>query len=298
MNLRSMLFVPGDSDRKMSKIADSDADAIILDLEDSVSKDRTHIARDMVREFMSATPDRSRRQLWVRINPLDTDLALPDLAGIMAGAPDGILLPKPDDAGDAVTLAHYLSALEAREGLELGQTKILAVATETAHTLFTLHSYVGATDRLYGMTWGAEDLSAALGAFTNQAPDGSGYDDIFKLARSLCLAACKAAEVEPIGSVYPDFRDSDGLAAEARHDRQSGFTGKIAIHPAQVPIINDAFTPSADEVAHARRVIQIFDDNPGAGTLAMDGKMLDMPHLKQARTILEMARMAAERAAG
>ena len=298
MSLRSMLFVPGDSERKMGKIAESDADAIILDLEDAVSKDRTAIARDMVREFMAATPDRAKRQLWVRINPLAMDLALPDLAGIMAGAPDGIVLPKPDDAGDAVTLDHYLSALETREGLELGATRILAVATETAHTLFTLHSYVGATARLYGMTWGAEDLSAAFGAFTNQAPDGSGYDDIFKLARSLCLAACKAAEVEPVGSVYPDFRDLDGLAAEARHDRQSGFTGKVAIHPAQVPIINQAFTPSAEEIEHARRVIQIFADNPGAGTLAMDGKMLDMPHLKQARTILEMARMAEERAAG
>ena len=295
MSLRSLLFVPGDSERKMSKIQESEADAIILDLEDSVAKDRLGIAREMVRDFMAATPERSKRQLWVRINPLATDLALADLAAIMAGGPDGIVLPKPDSASDAVTLDHYLSALEAREGLELGATKILAVATETAHTLFTLHSYCGATKRLYGMTWGAEDLSAALGAFTNQAPDGSGYDDVFKLARSLCLAASKAAGVEPVGSVYPDFRDGEGLAGEARHDRQSGFTGKIAIHPAQVAIINQAFTPSAEEVAHAEAVIRIFADNPGAGTLALDGKMLDMPHLKQARGIVDMARLAAAR---
>jgi citrate lyase subunit beta/citryl-CoA lyase len=294
MSLRSFLFVPGDSERKLAKVADSDADALILDLEDSVAADRTAIARDMVREYLQAHEDRSRRQLWVRINPLETEKALPDLVAIMPGAPDGILLPKADSAVDAVTLDNYLTALEAREGLEAGRTGIFGVATETAHTLFTLHSYVGATGRLYGLTWGAEDLSAALGAFTNQAPDG-GYDHVYLLARALCLAASKAAGVEPVGSVYTDFRDSEGLAAEARHDRQSGFTGKIAIHPAQVPVINEAFTPSEAEVAQARRVVRLFADNPGAGTIGLDGKMLDKPHLTQAEQVLAMAARAAAR---
>ncbi len=291
MSLRSFLFVPGDSERKMAKVEDSDADALILDLEDSVAANRTEIARGMVREYLAAHPDRSKRQLWVRINPLETDKALPDLAAIVPGGPDGIVMPKADSASDAVTLANYLTALEVREGLDQGAIQILGVATETAHTLFTLHSYVGATARLYGLTWGAEDLSAALGAFTNKGPDGT-YDDVYRLARSLCLAASRAAKVEPIGSVYPDFRDVEGLAAEARYDRQSGFTGKVAIHPAQVPVINDAFTPSADEIAHAEKIVALFAENPEAGTIGFEGKMLDKPHLTQAEQILDMAARA------
>ena len=291
MSLRSFLFVPGDSERKMAKVEDSDADALILDLEDSVAANRTEIARGMVREYLAAHPDRSKRRLWVRINPLETDKALPDLAAIVPGGPDGIVMPKADSASDAVTLANYLTALEVREGLDQGTIQILGVATETAHTLFTLHSYVGATARLYGLTWGAEDLSAALGAFTNKGPDGT-YDDVYRLARSLCLAASRAAKVEPIGSVYPDFRDVEGLAAEARYDRQSGFTGKVAIHPAQVPVINDAFTPSADEIAHAEKIVALFAENPEAGTIGFEGKMLDKPHLTQAEQILDMAARA------
>jgi citrate lyase subunit beta/citryl-CoA lyase len=288
MALRSLLFVPGDSERKLAKVEDSEADALILDLEDSVALSRAGIARGMIREYLAAHPDRGRRQLWVRVSPLETQKALEDLTAVLPGAPDGIVMPKADSAADAVKLDHFLEALEAREGLPRGSTRILAVATETAHTLFTLHSYVGATARLYGLTWGAEDLSAALGAFTNKTPDG-GYDDVYRLARSLCLAASKAAGVEPVGSVYPDFRDLQGLAAEARYDRQGGFTGKIAIHPDQVPVINDAFTPSADEVAHARRVVDLFARNPDAGTLGLDGKMLDKPHLTQAEQILALA---------
>ncbi len=291
MSLRSFLFVPGDSEHKMAKVEDSDADALILDLEDSVAANRTEIARGMVREYLAAHPDRSKRQLWVRINPLETDKALPDLAAIVPGGPDGIVMPKADSASDAVTLANYLTALEVREGLDQGAIQILGVATETAHTLFTLHSYVGATARLYGLTWGAEDLSSALGAFTNKGPDGT-YDDVYRLARSLCLAASRAAKVEPIGSVYPDFRDVEGLAAEARYDRQSGFTGKVAIHPAQVPVINDAFTPSADEIAHAEKIVALFAENPEAGTIGFEGKMLDKPHLTQAEQILDMAARA------
>lgn len=292
MSLRCFLFVPGDSERKLAKVENSEADALILDLEDSVALSRATIAREMIREYLSGHPDRERHQLWVRISPLETEKALVDLAAVVPGAPDGIVLPKADSAADAVALAHHLSALEVREGLERGRIRILAVATETAPTLFTLHSYVGATARLFGLTWGAEDLSAALGAFTNRGPDGR-YDDVYRMARALCLAASRAAGVEPVGSVYPDFRDLEGLAAEAHYDRQSGFTGKIAIHPDQVPVINQAFTPTAEEVAYAERVVALFRENPDAGTLGLDGKMLDKPHLTQAEQILASAARAA-----
>ena len=294
MSLRCFLFVPGDSERKLAKVERSEADALILDLEDSVAASRAGVAREMVREYLKAHPDRSRRQLWVRISPLETEKALIDLAAVLAGAPDGIVLPKSDSAADAVALDHHLSALEVREGLDRGRTRILAVATETAHTLFTLHSYAGATTRLFGLTWGAEDLSAALGAFTNKDPDGR-YDDVYRLARALCLAASRAAGVQPVGSVYPDFRDLKGLSAEARYDRQSGFTAKIAIHPEQVAVINQAFTPSAEEVAYAERVVALFREHPDAGTLALDGKMLDKPHLTQAEQILATAARAVEK---
>ena len=290
--LRSMLFVPGDSERKMAKASGVPADALILDLEDSVAQVNLPTAREMTRAYLAAHRDsRDRQQLWVRINPLDTEFALADLAGVMSGAPDGILLPKTSSAKEAVTLDNYLSALEVREGLELGATQILVVATETPQSLFTMDSFISASPRIYGLTWGAEDLSAALSGSTNRAPDGA-YEDVYRLARSLCLAGSRAAEIEPVDSVYPDFRDLEGLAAEALQGRKTGFTGKIAIHPAQVEPINNAFTPSEEEVAFAHRVIAAFDEIGGAGTIGLNGKMLDMPHLKQARQILSMAERA------
>jgi citrate lyase subunit beta/citryl-CoA lyase len=295
MTLRSFLFVPGDSERKMEKAAGNEADALILDLEDSVSPDRTAVARGMVAEYLKERQDRSRQQLWVRINPLDTDKAMPDLAGIMSGAPDGIILPKTYSSAQAVALSHALAALEARDGLEIGSTKILAVATETAESLFTLNSFIGATDRLYGMTWGAEDLAAALGASNNRLPDGT-YDGPYLLARTLCLAACRAAEVMPVDTVFTDFRNIEGLEEEARQARRSGFFGKMAIHPAQSEPINRAFTPTAEEVAHARQIVDVFEQNPGQGTVGIDGKMIDMPHLKQARSLLALADLVAARA--
>jgi len=289
MTLRSMLFVPGDSERKMEKAITNEADALILDLEDSVSPDRTAVARGMVAEYLKERSDRTKQQLWVRINPLDTDKAMPDLAGVMSGAPDGIVLPKTYSAREAVALANSLAALEARDGLVIGSTKILAVATETAESLFTLNSFIGATDRLYGMTWGAEDLAAALGASNNRLPDGS-YDGPYLLARTLCLAACRAAEVMPVDTVFTDFRNIEGLEEEARQARRSGFFGKVAIHPAQSEPINRAFTPSADEIAHAQRIVDVFEQNPGAGTVGIDGMMIDMPHLKQARALLALSK--------
>ncbi len=288
MTLRSFLFVPGDSERKLEKSLGNDADALILDLEDSVSKARLPVARGMVAEFLSAYKDRSKRQLWVRINPLDTEYPMYDLAAVMVGAPDGILLPKTYSAAEAVALSHSLDALEAREGLEIGSTQILAVATETARSLFDLDTFIGATPRLYGMTWGAEDLAAALSATSNRLPNGE-YDGPYQLARTLCLAASRAAEVMPVDTVYVDFRDTEGLIAEAVQARRSGFFGKVAIHPDQSGPINEAFTPTVDEIAHAKRIVAVFEENPGAGTVGLDGMMIDMPHLKQARAVLALA---------
>ena len=294
MILRSMLFVPGDSERKLARGASSPADALILDLEDSVAPARTALARGMVRDYLRSRPDRAAQQLWVRINPLSTDKALPDLAAVVAGAPDGILLPKPDSGADIVLLDNYLSALEAREGLELGRIRVIPVATETPRALFNLGSYAGSSQRLIGMTWGAEDLSAALGASTNKAPSGH-YAFTYELARSLCLAGAVAADVQPIDTLYVDFRDPAGLLEDCRLSRQLGFTGRIAIHPNQVETINVAYSPDADEIAHARRVVEAFAASPGTGVVGLDGKMLDMPHLKQATRLLAMAELMASR---
>ena len=297
MIIRSWLFVPGDSERKMEKAQENPADALIVDLEDSVSNDRQAVARDMSCAYLTERADRSKQQLWVRINPLDTDLALPDLAAVMPGRPDGICLPKVYSAKDVNTLCNYLSALEAREGIERGATKILCVATETASSLMTFHTYLeGVSKRLTALTWGGEDLSAALGASDNRHPVSGDYDDPYLLARSFALAASRAIDVQPVGVVYPNFRDSEGFEREALRDRKSGFIGKIAIHPAQCEIANRAFTPSDEEVAHARRVIDVFAQNPGMGTVGMDGMMLDMPHLKQARNTVALAEEIAKRA--
>ncbi|MGE0801888.1 MAG: CoA ester lyase [Lautropia sp.] len=285
--LRSLLFIPGDSDRKLAKGAGSGADALILDLEDSVAASRTAVARGLVTDYLRAHPGPRRQQLWVRINPLSTSSALPDLA-VVAGAPDGILLPKVDGPADVVRLGHYLDALEVREGIAPGSIRIIPIATETAPSLFTLGSYAGCSARLAGMTWGAEDIAAALGATSNRRPDGS-YDTVFELAGALCLAGAVAADVQPIDTIFADFGNVAGLEQEALTARRRGFTGKMAIHPAQVAPINAAFTPSAEDLDWARRVVALFAENPGVGTIGLDGKMLDMPHLKQARRVLALA---------
>jgi len=289
MIIRSWLFVPGDSERKLAKGRDNPADALILDLEDSVADDRQQIAREMTCAYLKSRPDRKRQKLWVRINPLDNPLSLPDLAAVMPGAPDGICLPKVYSAKDVGTLHNYLSALEAREGLPLGSTKILCVATETAASLLTFHTYLeGVSDRLVAMTWGGEDLAAALGASDNRNPATGEYDDPYLMAKSLCLATARAINAQPVGVVYVNFRDLAGLEADCLRDRRAGFIGKIAIHPDQAAVINRAFTPSEAEVTFARRVVDIFEKNPGLGTVGLDGKMLDMPHLKQARNLLSL----------
>lgn len=285
--LRSLLFVPGDSERKLAKAIESPADALILDLEDAVAPSRTHIARGMVLDYLSSRQDRSQQQLWVRINPLSTPAALLDLT-VIAGAPDGIVLPKVRSAQDVVQLAHYLDALEVRDGVPLGTIRIVPVATETPQALFSLGGYEGCSSRLAGLTWGAEDIAAAIGASTNRGKNGE-YDTVYQLARALCLSGAAAANVQPIDTMYGDFSNPEGLEADAKAARQTGFTGKIAIHPNQVEIINRAFSPSDEEVSWSRRVVEVFTSNPGLGTVGLDGKMLDMPHLKQAQRVLQLA---------
>jgi citrate lyase subunit beta/citryl-CoA lyase len=283
-----LLFVPGDSERKLTKAEGSAADVLILDLEDSVASSRTSIARDMVLEYLRSRRDRSRQQLWVRINPLSTPAALLDLM-VIAGAPDGVMVPKVDSAAEVVRLSNMLDALEVRESVTSGGIGIIPVATETPAAMFTLGSYAGCSPRLVGLTWGAEDIAAALGASTNRGPDGD-YDHVYQLSRTLCLTGAAAAGVQPIDTIWANFADEAGLHKDACLARRRGFTGKIAIHPAQVDIINQAFTPSDKEVAWSRRVVEVFGSNPELGTVSLDGHMLDMPHLKQARRVLAMAR--------
>jgi citrate lyase subunit beta/citryl-CoA lyase len=283
--LRSLLFVPADSERKLARGLESGADALILDLEDSVAAANRTTARQQAREFLEANrPGRIRR--YVRINPLASGLALDDLAATVAGRPDGILLPKcvPEDVR---ALDHYLSAFEAAAGAQVGAIRIIAIATETPAGVFALGGYAGVSPRLEAMTWGAEDLSACIGG-SNRTIEGD-YDGPYRLARSLCLLAASAAGVMPIDTIYTDFRDDEGLRTECVAARRSGFAAKMAIHPGQLTIINKAFSVSAAEREWAERVIAAFAANPDAGTLALDGKMIDKPHLVLARRLLGLA---------
>ena len=278
---RSFLFVPADSERKLEKAGGVDADALILDLEDAVAAEARPAARKLAAEYL-----RDRDDVWVRVNPIDTDDSIEDLEAVMPEGPVGIVLPKPRSAADAVMLAERIDQLEARHGIQQGSTRIMALCTEHPEALFTLHSYIGATPRLYGLSWGAEDLAAAVGASTNRDDDGNWLPQ-FELARSLCLFAAAAAEVAAVDTVYTDFRDREGLLRYATNARRDGFSGMLAIHPAQVEVINAAFEPTAAELERAARIIRLFDENPGAGTVGLDGKMIDRPHLIQARRLLQ-----------
>ena len=284
-----MLFVPGDSEKKLAKAADTGADALILDLEDAVSAERIGTARGMVLDFLRAHADRSTQQLWVRINPLSTELSLPDLAAIMPGAPDGILLPKTSSAQDLRTLDNFITALECREELRRGSTRIMTVSTEVPAALFSLGGYAGVSQRLAGLTWGAEDLSTALGASTNRGEDQQ-YEFTYRMARSMCLLAAANAGVQAIDTLTANFRDTAALEREVRGARREGFTGKLAIHPAQVQAINQGFSPDAEELRQAQRIVDAFAAAQGAGALQLDGKMLDKPHLTQAQRILASVR--------
>jgi citrate lyase subunit beta/citryl-CoA lyase len=278
MKLRSLLFVPGDRPDRMEKALVCGADALILDLEDAVVPAAKAEARKAVAAFLNT---QTQVKIWVRVNPLDSVENERDLIAILPCHPDGIVLPKAEGGASVAELARRL----AERGNVTAQ--ILAIATETPAAIFALGSYAGAK-RLAGLTWGAEDLPAAIGAATSREEDGR-FTPPYELARSLCLFGAAAAAVAPIETVYPAFRDMDGLAAYAARARRDGFTGMMAIHPDQVAAINAAFTPSAVEIAHAQAVVAAFEANPEAGALSLDGRMIDRPHLVQAQRILELA---------
>lgn len=288
--IRSFLFIPADSEKKLGKADTSDADALIFDLEDAVTPANKPRARELLSAFLAARPRGSRKtQFWVRVNPLDTGMTLEDLAAVIPHGPEGIMLPKCDGPADVLQVSHYLDAFEQAGGIEAGSIRILPVATETPLAPFALGDYAKAgLTRLAGLTWGAEDLSAALGASTNLDETGA-WALTYRMVRAQCLMAAHAAGVQAIDTLYVDFRDEEGLRASSRASRAEGFTGRIAIHPAQVAAINDSFRPSEDELEHANRVVAAFDAAPGAGTVGLDGKMIDIPHLKQAQAVLAQA---------
>lgn len=288
MSARSLLFIPGDSERKLAKGEGAGADVLILDLEDAVAPAQKAAARIRVREFLSAHRDRSKCQLWVRINPLDTPESLDDLAAVVAAGPDGIVQPKTHAAQDVIRLGHYLDALEKAYALTPGHIRIIPVATETPGSIFSLGDFTRCGPRLYGMTWGAEDLSAAVGATGNKEADGR-WTAPYQLARSLCLFAAGAARVAAIDTLFVDFRDDAGLRAACAESRRDGFVGKLAIHPDQVAAINECFVPSAQEVERAERMVELFRLNPGVAVLQFDGAMVDIPHLRQAEQTLARA---------
>jgi len=282
MRLRSLLFVPGDRPERFAKAAASGADAIILDLEDSVSLANKDAARHAIADYLAGA-----REVFtlVRVNPLDGHLTAADVAAIVAARPDAIMLPK---AEGAPSIAQLDLILRSEGAAEASLPPILPIATETAAAIFTLGSYREAKDRLLGLTWGAEDLPAAIGATTSREADGS-YTAPYDVARALTLFAAHAAGVAAIDTVFPAIKDEAGLAAYAAGARRDGFTGMMAIHPSQVEAINAAFTPSADEVSRAQAIVDAFAANPGVGVLQVDGKMVDAPHLKQAKHILSLA---------
>jgi len=279
MKLRSLLFVPGDRPERMEKATGYGADALILDLEDSVAAANKPAARQTIAAFLATTP--RNLPLFVRINPLDSGFADADLEAVIEAGPDGIMLPKTEGAASLAELDQRLTRLGNTA------TQILALTAETPASVFQLGSLAGATPRLCAVTWGAEDLPAAIGAATARNPDGS-YTAPYELTRSLVLFAAHAAGVPALETVFPAIKNLEALAAYAARGRRDGFTGMLAIHPTQIPIINTAFTPTEAELAHAQAVVDAFTANPTAGVLQLDGKMIDYPHLKQAKRILAL----------
>jgi citrate lyase subunit beta/citryl-CoA lyase len=288
--MRSLLFVPGDSARKLEKALGSGADALILDLEDSVALASKQEARRVAADFLrQATGQAGRPLLFVRVNGLTTGLTDADLDGVMQAGPDGIVLPKTVGGKDVSHLGAKLALREAEFDLEDGRTRVLAIATENAAGVFALGTFAGASHRLAGVAWGGEDLSADLGAEANRAEHGT-YTEVYRIARAMTLLGAAAAGVDAVDAVYTNFRDMEGLAAECRDARRDGFAAKMAIHPAQVPVINDAFSPSPEALARAEAVVEAFAANPGAGVVGVEGEMLDLPHLKRAERLLGRAR--------
>jgi citrate lyase subunit beta / citryl-CoA lyase len=288
--LRSWLFIPGDSEKKLAKADGCGADVAILDLEDAVAPESRQAARKLVADFLRARPRDARKvQLWVRVNPLDSGMLEEDLAAVVPGAPDGIVQPKTNGPACVRQLSNLLDHMELAHGVSSRSIRILPVATETPIAPFRLGDFADAgLARLVGLTWGAEDLAAALGATGNKGPDGE-WLFTYRLVRSLTLMAAHAAGVLAIDTLHADFRDEEGLRADSRRARSEGFSGRLAIHPGQVKAINESFNPSEEEVGFARRVVEAFEAAPGAGTVGLDGKMLDIPHLKAARRTLGLS---------
>ncbi len=280
---RSWLFAPGDSATKIAKATASDADIVLIDLEDAVADSEKPRARMLAHDFI-ARQDAGRERIWVRVNPIDGPHTLADLAAVMPARPGGIMLPKVDGRPDVERLDHYLSAFEAVHGIAQGVTKVIVLVTETAGAMFTTGDYKDAP-RVVALTWGAEDLAESIGASSNRDADGR-YGFTYELARSLCLLGAAAAGVAAVETIHGDFRDPDGLRRRAEQVRRDGYRGMLAIHPAQVDVINRAFSPDADEIAEAQAVVDLFAANPGIAAIGYKGEMLDRPHLARAERLL------------
>lgn len=284
--MRSLLFVPADGGPKLDKAMASGADAVIIDLEDSIAPERKDQARKLALDFLkSAHVKKERPRLLVRINGLDTGMTDADLNAVVAGKPDGILFPKAEGGASVTHLDAKLTAREAIAGLPEGAIKILAQSVESAAGFFLAGTFRDASPRLIGLTWGPEDLSSELGAEANREADGT-LTEPYRLARSICLLGAAAAKVPAIETIHVNFRDPDVLRRDTELARRDGFTGRLAIHPAQVAIINEVFTPSPEQIAKAKAVVAAFAAKPGAGTVGIDGKMYDQPHLKRAQALL------------
>ncbi len=283
---RSWLFAPGDSEKKMTKAMEGSADVVLIDLEDAVATENKPLARQMVHDFVKANPAQ-RHRLWVRINPFDGPYTLGDLAAVMPAHPGGIMLPKVYGRADVERLNHYLSALEVANGIEEGSTPVIVLITETAEAMFHTGDYKGAP-RVVALTWGAEDLADSIGASSNRNADGS-YSFTYELARSMTVLGAATAGVTAIETISADFKDLEALRLRAEKVRRDGFRGMMAIHPAQVDVINAAFTPTAEEIAEAEEVVAVFAANPGVGAIGWKGGMLDRPYLARAERLLRQA---------
>jgi citrate lyase subunit beta/citryl-CoA lyase len=287
--MRSLLFVPGDSEKKLAKGFSSAADVVIVDLEDSVAPANKAAARKVAADFINGNRTRTNAAIYLRINDFSTGLTDDDLAALMPARPDGIMLPKSNSAADVQQLSTKLRVREAENGLPDGATKVIPIITETAAGLLAAGSY-SANPRLSGLTWGAEDLSAAIGARVTR-DEGGRYTDVFRLARSMTVLAASAAETAAIDTVFVNFRDVDSLRVECLEAERDGFTAKMAIHPDQVPVINAAFTPSAEAVAHAQAVVEAFRAAGNPGVVGIEGQMYDRPHLRRAERLLARAKL-------
>jgi len=295
--MRSLLFVPGDSERKLEKGFQSGADLVIVDLEDSVAPANKAAARTTASAFIQSLPREAAPKIYVRINDLTTGLADADLAAVLAARPDGIMLPKCNAGADVAQLSAMLRVHEAENGLPDGHTRIIALITETAVGVLSAATYRDPNPRLAGVTWGAEDLSASVGASSTRDGNG-GYTDVFRLARAVTILGASIADVAAIDRVYVNFRDVEGLRQECVEAERDGFTGKMAIHPAQVPVINEVFTPSPEAVARSQAIVKAFADAGDPGVVGIDGQMYDRPHLRRAERLLARATAGASRSTG